>query len=67
MEYYSAIKNMNIMNFIGKWDGTWKYHPEWGNLDPKGQAWYVLTDKWILAERHTLPMIHPTDPKKLNE
>jgi hypothetical protein len=29
-------------------DGTRKY-PEWGNSDPKGHAWYVLTNKWILA------------------
>ena len=28
---------------------------------------YVLTDKWILAKKYRIPMIHPTDPKKLNK
>jgi hypothetical protein len=36
-KYYSAIKNKNIMM-----DGTRKYHPEWGNPDPKGYAWCIL-------------------------
>jgi hypothetical protein len=31
-------------------NGTRKYHPEWGNSDPKRHAWYVLTYKWILAK-----------------
>jgi hypothetical protein len=30
-------------------DGTRKC-PEWGNLDPKGYTWYILTDKWILIK-----------------
>jgi hypothetical protein len=34
-------------------DGTRKYHPEWGNSDAKGHAWYVLTNKWILAKTKT--------------
>ena len=29
-------------------DEARKYHPEWGNSDPKGHAWYVLINKWIL-------------------
>jgi hypothetical protein len=33
-------------------DGTRKYHPETGNPDPKGHAWYVLTDKWILGKKY---------------
>jgi hypothetical protein len=32
-------------------DGTRKYHPELGNSDPKRHAWYVLTNKWILAKK----------------
>jgi len=47
-------------------DETRKYHPEGGNPDPEEQAWYVLTNKWILAIKYRLPMIHPIDPKKLN-
>jgi hypothetical protein len=34
-------------------DGTRKYHPEWGNSDSKGHAWYVLINKWILAKKNT--------------
>ena len=30
-------------------DRTRKYHPERGNLAPKGHAQYILTDKKILA------------------
>jgi hypothetical protein len=32
-------------------DGIRKYHPEWGNKDPKGHAWYVLTNKWLSAKK----------------
>jgi hypothetical protein len=43
MEYYSAIKNKNIMKFAGKW-----MKPENIILSinpvPRGHAWYVLTD-----------------------
>jgi hypothetical protein len=28
IEYYSAIKNNGFMKFLGKLDGTRKYHPE---------------------------------------
>jgi hypothetical protein len=38
-------------------DGTRKY---------QGHEWYVLNDKWILAKKYRILMIHPTDPKKLN-
>jgi hypothetical protein len=30
------------------------YHPELGNSDPKGHAWYVLTNKCILAKRKSV-------------
>jgi hypothetical protein len=33
-------------------NGTRKYHPELGNSDPKEHAWYVLTNKWILAKKN---------------
>lgn len=29
----------------------------------KGQAWYVITDNWILAKEYRIPKIHPTDPR----
>jgi hypothetical protein len=48
MEYYSIIKNED--EFCRQMDGTRKYHPKWGNPDPEGHAWYVLTDKWKLVK-----------------
>jgi hypothetical protein len=30
-------------------------------------AWYVLTDKWILAPEHRIPMIQLIDHMKLNK
>jgi hypothetical protein len=33
-------------------DGTRKYHPKQGNQDSKENAWYVLTDKLILAKKY---------------
>jgi hypothetical protein len=47
--------------------GTWEYHPEWGDSITKEQTWYVLTDKWILAQKFEIPKIQFTDymkPKK---
>ena len=43
-------------------DGTWSYHHEWGNPVTKEHAWYVLTDKRILAQkaRNTQETIHRT-------
>jgi hypothetical protein len=32
-------------------DGTSKYHPEWGNSDPKWHARYVVTNKSILSKK----------------
>jgi hypothetical protein len=50
-------------------NGTRKYLPEWSNLDPKGCAWYVLTNKWILApqKKYRLPKIYSTELKKLTK
>ena len=33
-------------------DGTRKYS-EWGRPDPKGHAWYVLTDKGDIKKKST--------------
>jgi hypothetical protein len=49
MEYYSAVKNGNIMKFAGKWMELEKNFPEWGNPDSERQMCYALTYKWILA------------------
>jgi hypothetical protein len=52
-------------------DGTRKYHPVLGNSDPKGHAWYVLTNKWILAptpiKKYRMPKIKSTEVKKINK
>jgi len=39
------------MKFLGK------YHTEWGNPVTKEHSWYVLTDKWILAQKLRIPKI----------
>jgi hypothetical protein len=50
MEYYSVIKNEDILIFAGKW-------MELGNIilsevtQTQEHAWYVLTNKWILAKK----------------
>jgi hypothetical protein len=31
MAYYSAIKNKDIMNFVGKWMELENNHSDWGN------------------------------------
>jgi hypothetical protein len=49
MEYYSAIKNKNILTFAGKFMELQIIILS--NSDPKGQAWYVLMNKWILAKK----------------
>jgi hypothetical protein len=38
-------------------DGSGEYHPEWGNPITKELTWYVLTDKWILAQKLRIPKI----------
>jgi hypothetical protein len=65
MEYYSAIKNNEFMKFLGKMDRTRKYHPECGNLIAKGDTWYALIDKWILAPKLKITKIQFTDHMKL--
>ena len=54
LEYYSVIKNKDIMKFVGKW----------GNPDPERHPWFVLTDKWTLAIKYRTTMLQSTDPKK---
>ena len=44
-------------------DGIRKYHPEWGNLDPKVHEWYVLTYKWTLQIKYRITILKFTDSK----
>jgi hypothetical protein len=66
MEYYSAIKNKDIMKFCRQMDRTRKYYPERGNPYPERHTWYLLTYKWILAIKYRIPMLYSTDPNKLS-
>jgi hypothetical protein len=48
-------------------DGTRRYHPESSNQDIKGHTWYVLTDQWILAQKHRIPRMQPINHMKLKK
>ena len=67
VEYYSAIKIMDIMNFAGQWTELENIILSVVSQSPKRHAWYVLTDEQILAKKYKMLMIHPTVPKKLNK
>ena len=58
MKYYSAIKNNDFMKFAGK-------QMELENIIlsevTKEHTQYVLTDKWILAQKFGIPKIQFTD------
>ena len=48
---YGTLIQGNITQTFQKWNDIHKWmdrtrkktHPEWGNLDPERQIWYVLT------------------------
>jgi hypothetical protein len=48
-------------------DGTRKYYPEEGSPDMKEYIWYVLTDKWVLAQKLRMPIIQFIDNMKLKK
>jgi hypothetical protein len=43
------------------------HHPEWGNPITKELSQYVLTDKWILAQKLRIPKIKFRDQMKLKK
>jgi hypothetical protein len=43
--------------FHRKIDGIRKYLPEWGNLDSKRHACYMLTYKWILDMKYRIALL----------
>ena len=43
MEYYSVVKNDDLMKFAGKWMELEKNHSEGGNPVPERQTWYAFT------------------------
>jgi hypothetical protein len=66
MEYYSAIMNKDVLSFVGKWMELEKYYPEWDNTDPKGHAWYIFTNKLILAKEYRTPRTQSLELKNVN-
>ena len=48
-------------------DGPGGHHPEWVNQITKELKWYILTDKWILAQKLRIPKIQFTDHMKLKK
>jgi hypothetical protein len=59
------LHNGILLSYLKKWiyeiprkmDGPGGYHPEWSNPNTKELAQYVLTDKWILAQKLRIPKI----------
>jgi hypothetical protein len=66
MEYYSATKNEDIMNFSGKWMELENIILSEATQTQKGLAWYVLTNKWILAKIKSTeyPQYSPQNSKR---
>ena len=54
IKYYLAIKNYDIMNFVDKWMDLENIMQS-EVTDPKGHTWYVITEKWILAQKLRIP------------
>ena len=48
-------------------DGSGGYHPEWGNPITKELTWYVLTNKWILAQKLRIAKIQFSKLMKLKK
>ena len=48
-------------------DGFVGYHPECGNPITKELTWYVLTDKWILAQKLRITKIQFAKHMKLKK
>ena len=64
MEYYSAIKNNEIMKFAGKWMGLENVILSEVTQTQK-HKWYELIYKWILDIKYRKTMLHSTVLKKL--
>jgi hypothetical protein len=67
MEYYSAIKKQQTYEILRQMDRSGGYNPEWGNPITKEHTWYVLTDKWILAQKLRIPKIQFAKHMKLKK
>jgi hypothetical protein len=56
-----------IYEILKEMDGSWGYHPEWGNPIIKELTWYALTDKWVLAQKLRIPKIQFAKHMKLKK
>lgn len=62
MEYYSAIKNEDILSFSGKWMELENTILSEATQD---MQWYVLTNKWVLEKKSTeYPRYSPENSKR---
>jgi hypothetical protein len=59
MEYYSAIKKNEFMKFLGKWMEL--ENIILSEVTQSQNTCYVLTDKWILAQKLRVLKIQFTD------
>jgi hypothetical protein len=67
MKYNSGNKNNDFMKFTGKWMEVENIILCEATKITKEHTLYVLTDKWILAQKCRIPMIQFTvhmKPKK---
>ena len=67
MEYYSAIRINDLMKFLGKWMELENIILSEVTQSQIKHSWYVLTDKWILAQMLRLPKIQFTDHMRVNK
>ena len=65
VEYYSAIKNKDIMNFAGKWMKLENILSEVNQIQ-KGYAWFVLTYNYIFTTKYRISVLESIGPKKIN-
>jgi hypothetical protein len=64
-EYYSVIKNRDIMHFCRQMGGTREYL-KWGNPNPKEHTWYSLTYNIRFKVQDNKAIIHtPKENKPL--
>ena len=64
-----SYEELGHHEFCRQIDGTRKYHPDWGNSEPKGHASYILTNKYILEKKKKdrIPIIQSTELSKVNQ
>jgi hypothetical protein len=62
-----SYKNQWIYEILRQMDGSEEYHPECGNPIIKEHTWYVVTDKWLLAQKLAIPKIQFINHMKLKK